>query len=174
MKNTKFYIGKQINVSDKMQNNYTYTLSEPIGQNFHPEFKPELTPQQMLKMGVFEGHYLNDCLYEFPSEWFTHAKLSPKHPNPQINFFKIKSRQSLQIWQQKGWILSPDPRGWFQWYCRYYLGRRISDVDKKQIKRWKAFKRHKSQIVKNCIANDLSCRPKQRQALLQWGYNPLI
>jgi hypothetical protein len=130
----------------------------------------------MLKMGVFEGHYLNDCTSEFPKEWFEGAidNLSPEAPNTNNNYFKIKSRQSLQIWKEKGWIIDPDPRGWFQWYCRYYLGRRIPEVDEIQIKRWKSFKRHEAQVHKNCKAHDCDCRPKQRQALLQWAYDPLI
>ncbi len=165
---------KKIIVNDKMQKNYSYELSEPMGKNFAPNFKPELTPKEMLKLGIFEGKYLTDCKNEFPSDWFKNAKLSPLKPNPELNYFKIKSRQPLSIWRQKGWIIEPDPRGWFQWYCRYYMGRRIDTVDKKQISRWNSFKRHKKQIEKNCDSLDMTCRPKQRQALLQWAYNPLI
>ena len=163
-----------INVFDKMQNNYHYNLSEPIGKNFHPNFTPELSPKEMLEFGVFEGKYLTDCQNEFPADWFEKVKFSPIVPNPELNLFKIKSRQSLKVWQQKGWIIQPDPRGWFQWYCRYYFGRRIPVVDEIQIKRWNAFKRHRAQIEKNCFPNDLACRKKQRQALLQWAYNPFI
>ena len=164
----------KIIVNDLMQQNYSYFLSEPMGKNFNPLFKPELTPFEMLSLGVFEGKYLNDCQKEFPSSWFLTEKISPKRPNINCNYFQIKSRQSLQIWQQRGWIIEPDVRGWFQWYCRYYMGRRIPEVDKIQINRWRQFKRHKSQIEKNCIPFDLNCRKKQRQALLQWAYNPFI
>ncbi len=160
-------------VNDKMQQNYTYDCIEPVGQNFHITFQPELTPPEMLAMGVFEGHYLTDCQNEFPKEWFQNAKLSEK-PDITCNFFQIKSRQSLQIWQRNGWILEPDVRGWFQWYCRYYMGRRIPDIDIIQIRRWKAFKRHKAQIIKHCMPYNINCRLKQRQALLQWAYNPLF
>lgn len=169
---------KKITVKDKMQSGYSYVCSEPVGKNFHPEFKPQLTPAEMLKLGVFEGKYLNDCKDEFPKKWFKDAAthLSPNKPDPIKNRFGIKSRQSLQVWRQKGWILQndPDPRGWFQWYCRYYMGRRIPEIDERQIKRWKAFRRHAGQVKKNCEPHNLECRPKQRQALLQWAYDPFI
>ena len=134
-----------IYVSDKMQTGYSYKLSAKEGEDFDSSFKPELTPLQMLQMGVFEGKYLTDCQKEFPSHWFEKAKLSPEKPNPKINYFGLKSRQSLFVWRQKGWILEPDPRGWFQWYCRYYLGRRLPEIDNIQIKRWRSFRRHKAQ-----------------------------
>lgn len=170
----KFYVvGNMINVEDKMQKGYSYLLAEPMGKNFSPDFKPELTPQEMLRLGVFEGKYLNDCRKEFPEEWFCDADLS-EVPDLSKNCFHIKSRLSLSEWRRRGWIIKPDPRGWFQWYCRYYLGRRIPDVDAIQIKRWRSFKRHKAQVEKNCFIGDLSCRPRQRQALLQWAYNPFF
>lgn len=163
-----------ISVCDKMQSGYTYELTEPVGENFSPLFKPELTPQQMLELGVFEGHYLNDCQNEFPHEWFVNAKLSLETPDVNCNCFKVKSRQSLQEWQRKNWIIGPDVRGWFQWYCRYYMGRRIPFIDEVQIKRWRAFYRHVAQLKKNCALADFACRPRQRQAVLQWAYNPFI
>ncbi|MBP3546622.1 MAG: hypothetical protein J6K16_05780 [Alphaproteobacteria bacterium] len=161
-------------VNDKMQQNYSYDLVAPMGRDFGFGFEPELTPKQMLELGVFEGHYLNDCKNEFPSDWFDNAKLSYNKPDIRCNHFQIKSRLSLSDWQNKGWILAPDVRGWFQWYCRYYMGRRILGIDELQIKRWRAFKRHKVQIEKNCMPFDEDCRPRQRQALLQWAYNPFI
>lgn len=171
-----FYIGKQIIVDDHMQTGYIYDLSEEVGQNLDPEFKPAFSPAEMLEHGVFEGHYLNDCHDEFPPSWFTNAKLSPQKPDINCNYFKIKSRQPLSVWRQKFWITpnDPDVRGWFQWYCRYYLGRRDPVLDTRQIKRWKAFARHAGQIKKNCAKGNLNCRPKQRQALLQWSYDPFI
>ena len=164
----------KLEVFDKMHQGYTYTLKAPEGRNFAPDFKPELTPKQMLELGVFEGKYLTDCQAEFPKKWFENAKMSPLKPDIECNCFRIKSRQSLKIWKEKGWIYGPDPRGWFQWYCRYYRGRRLDEVDAIQIKRWKAFKRHKAQVEKNCIPGDFSCRSRQRQALLQWAYNPFF
>ena len=166
-------VGQWIDVHDKMQRDYRYKISAPVGQDFAPDFKPYLTPQEMLEHGVFEGKYLNDCRDEFPAAWFEKAKLSAA-PDPSLNYFGIKSRQSLQVWRSKGWILDEDPRGWFQWYCRYYQGRRCADIDAHQIKRWKAFARHAGQVKANCDAGNMLCRPRQRQALLQWAYNPFI
>lgn len=168
-----FKIGTVIRVNDTMQKDYSYELSAPIGKDFAPNFTPAFSPKEMLEHGVFEGKYCNDCRDEFPKNWFTKAKLSDT-PDPSVNCFGIKSRQPLQVWQEKGWIISPDPRGWFQWYCRYYMGRRIPDVDSKQIKRWRAFKRHLAQVEKGCAPLDFDCRPRQRQGLLQWSYDPFI
>ncbi|MCQ0970008.1 hypothetical protein MLD63_06160 [Paracoccus sp. TK19116] len=165
--------GDTIKVNDSMQKDYSYKLEAGTGRLSHDGFKPHFTPKEMLELGVFEGKYLNDCQDEFPKSWFENAKLSDK-PDPDLNYFGIKSRQPLSRWIEKGWIIEPDPRGWFQWYCRYYLGRRIEGVDDKQVQRWKSFARHQGQVKKNCDANDLSCRPKQRQALLQWSYDCMI
>ncbi len=156
-----------------MQRGYRYEIAARAGKDFDAEFKPEFSPRQMLEAGVFEGKYLNDCRDEFPESWFKKAKVSDV-ADPSLNYFGIKSRQSLQVWRSRGWIIGPDPRGWFQWYCRYYLGRRIPEVDKRQIKRWKSFARHAGQIKANCRPGDLECRPRQRQALLQWSYDPFI
>jgi len=161
---------KNIIVNDKMQKDYTYELSESTGRNFHPDFKPQLTPKEMLELGVFGGKYMTDCQNEFPKSWYKKAKLSPEKSNPKLNYFKVKASQSLSVWREKGWIHRDDPRGWFQWYCRYYLGRRHED-DNRQIKRWKAFKRHWTAVKNNCLEGDYLCRRKQRQALLHWAYD---
>jgi len=163
----------EIRVCDAMQADYHYQLSAPIGKNFPENFRPYFSPKNMLEMGVFEGKYINDCINEFPADWFGDAKLSRK-PDPELNYFGVKSRQSLAVWKQKGWIYGPDPRGWFQWYCRYYLGRRLDVIDNIQIKRWRGFARHAGQIRSNCDPGDIFCRPRQRQALLQWSHDPLI
>ena len=162
-----------IHVNDRMQVGYHYELSVPEGQGFAPDFKPDLSPRQMLAYGIFEGKYINDCQAEFPALWFVNARLSDT-PDPVMNCFGVKSRQSLSDWRAKGWIIEPDPRGWFQWYCRYYRGRRLAEIDAIQIKRWRAFVRHAGQVRKHCEPGDLSCRPRQRQALLQWAYDPFI
>lgn len=161
---------KHIYVSDKIQNNYIYQLIEPIGENFDSQFEPEITPKEMLQLGVFGGKYLNDCQAEFPKDWFEKARLSPKGKDITQNYFSVDASQPLSIWQKKGWIHQQDPRGWFQWYCRYYMGRRTED-DTRQIKRWKAFRRHASAVRKNCEKYDFNCRKKQRQALLHWAYD---
>lgn len=167
-------MAKQIIVNDLMQKNYRYELVEPIGKNFDPEFKPDLSPKEMLKLGIFGGRYMRDCTDEFPKDWFTQAKLHPqgvKGHSPHLNYFGVDASQSLSVWQKKGWIFEDDPRGWFQWYCRYYMGRRIPPEDERQIKRWKAYKRHLEQVKKNCPEMDLGCRKKQRQSLLHWAYD---
>ena len=158
-------------VNDKMQNGYVYFLNENIGKNFHEQFKPELTPKQMLELGVFGGKYMTDCKNEFPEEWFYNAKFSRLKKDINLNFYKVDASLPLSIWLNKGWIYQEDPRGWFQWYCRYYMGRRIEQEDSRQIKRWKAIKRHLGAVKKNCTEKDLNCRKKQRQALLHWAYD---
>lgn len=162
---------KIIAVNDKMQQDYRYELVEPIGKNFHPDFKPELTPQKMLELGVFGGKYMTDCQKEFPRKWFEKAKLCSEKHDPKLNYFGVNASQPLSVWRKKGWIYKDDPRGWFQWYCRYYLGRRIPAEDYRQIKRWKAIARHIGALKRNCHSGDLSCRPRQRQALLHWAYD---
>ena len=161
---------KKVIVNDKMQNSHYY-LTEEIGENFSTEFKPELSPKELLALGVFGGKYMTDCASEFPKDWFQYAKLSPNKKNIDLNYYKVDASLSLKEWQEKGWINPEDPRGWFQWYCRYYYGRRIQDEDKRQIKRWKAMTRHVGAVKNNCKNMDQTCRKKQRQALLHWAYD---
>jgi hypothetical protein len=161
---------KTVIVHDKMQRNYRYRLVAPVGKDFAPEFRPDLTPQEMLELGVFGGKYLTDCTAEFPAAWFRHAKLSPKGKDPSLNYFGVAASQPLAEWRRKGWLHPDDPRGWFQWYCRYYMGRRMED-DARQIRRWKQIARHVAQLKKNCEPGDFSCRRRQRQALLHWAYD---
>lgn len=161
---------KKVVVRDMFQN-YTYYITEPVGKNFHKDFKPQLTPKEMLDLGVFGGLYISDMPKEFPKTWFKNAKLSPdKKRHEDINLFGKNASQPLRVWIEKGWIHKDDPRGWFQWYCRYFLGRRHAD-DERQIKRWVAYRRHAAQVKNNCRAKDLSCRAKQRQSLLHWAYD---
>jgi hypothetical protein len=166
-------IGEVITVNDRMQSDYSYTLVAPEGGDFAPGFTPYCPPARMLELGVFEGKYLNDCAGEFPPSWYENARLSDV-PDVNLNHFAIKSRQPLSVWRQNGWIIEPDPRGWFQWYCRYWRGRRLPDVDARQIKRWRAFARHAGQIRANCEPGDIFCRRRQRQGLLQWAHDPFI
>ena len=162
---------RTVTVNDKMQKGYRYPLSAATGRNFDPEFKPQLTPAQMLRLGVFAGKYMTDCRREFPKSWFARAKLSPRGADPACNFFGVAASQPLSEWKRKGWIHPDDPRGWFQWYCRYYMGRRMPKEDQRQIGRWKAIRRHVRQVQKHCEPGDLLCRPRQRQALLHWAYD---
>lgn len=161
---------KKVIVHDQMQKHYEYELTEPVGKNFDNEFKPELSPKEMLELGVFGGKYMTDCQNEFPKTWFTKAKLCHEKHDPKINYFGVNASQSLDIWRKKCWIHPDDPRGWFQWYCRYYMGRRHAD-DGRQIKRWKAMQRHVAQIKNHCKIADPECHKKQRQALLHWAYD---
>lgn len=164
---------KPVIVSDKMQKNYKYYLTEPEGKNFSPVFKPQLTPREMLELGIFGGKYMTDCRREFPADWFRKAKLSPGRKDPKINFFRVDASLALRDWQSKGWIHPDDPRGWFQWYCRYYRGRRHQD-DARQIQRWKNMARHTAAIRNNCLTGDWNCRPRQRQAVLHWAYDSRV
>lgn len=160
---------KIVVVADSMQD-YAYTLTEPEGQNFDPTFMPDLTPKHMLELGVFGGDYFHGEIDEYPERWFRDAKLSDVH-DPSLNYFGIDASQPLAEWQRKGWIYEEDPRGWFQWYCRYYMGRRVPLEDRRQIKRWKNMTRHVGQIKAYCQPGDEHCRPRQRQALLHWAYD---
>jgi len=160
----------RVKVNDRMQTGYVYYLIERPGRNFDPAFRPELTPKQMLRLGVFGGKYMTDCAAEFPADWFANAKLCADHHAPELNYFGVNASQSLAVWRAKGWIHHEDPRGWFQWYCRYYMGRRGFD-DERQIKRWQAVRRHVAQIKNNCYPRDLLCRPRQRQAVLHWAFD---
>lgn len=163
-------LGKKIIINDTLQKGHYY-LTKKMGCDFHPDFKPELSPSEMLELGVFGGRYMTDCKNEFPATWFKKAKLSPAKKDPSLNFFGVDASLPLHVWQKKGWIHPADPRGWFQWYCRYYYGRRMPEEDLRQIKRWKAIRRHIGAIKKNCPTQMLTCRPKQRQALLHWAYD---
>jgi len=161
---------RRIVVRDLMQSGYAYDLTEPPGKNFHPDFRPQLTPKEMLALGVFGGKYMTDCAAEFPPDWFARAKLCHESHDPRLNFFGVNASQPLSEWRRKGWIHAEDPRGWFQWYCRYFMGRRGSD-DERQIRRWRAIARHIAQLKKHCRRGDFYCRRRQRQALLHWAYD---
>lgn len=164
-------MSRVILVSDRMQKRYRYVLTAPVGKKFDPRFKPQLTPKEMLELGVFGGKYMTDCAKEFPKSWFAKAKLCPEKHDAKLNYFKVNASQPLSVWKQKGWIYKDDPRGWFQWYCRYYMGRRLPEEDDRQIKRWIAMRRHIGQIIKHCKKGDTACHTKQRQALLHWAYD---
>lgn len=193
---SNFKRGDTIYVWNKMQKGYSYTLEESPGKNLG--FVPYTNPGEILACGAFGGRYMNDCLLEFPCEWFLRAallgKLSPGGSVPlEVNYFKTDSGLSLSQWRENGWVPSsvsahdpsevekfkdilanplknPDERGWFQWYCRYWMGRRIPELDAVQIYRFHGFKRHYGGVKKNCSKGDLECRVRQRQALLHWAW----
>ena len=161
---------RRVVVDDRMQSGYVYFCTEPIGKNFHPDFRPELTPREMLELGVFGGRYMTDCRSEFPASWFRRAKLCPERHDPKLNYFRVNASKPLSYWKKKGWIYHEDPRGWFQWYCRYYMGRRCIDDDR-QVRRWRQIARHVAQVKRGCRPRDLTCRRRQRQALLHWAHD---
>ncbi|MEO8435749.1 MAG: hypothetical protein ABI596_12695 [Pyrinomonadaceae bacterium] len=161
---------RQVAVDDLMQTGYVYFCVEPVGKNFHADFHPQLTPQEMLELGVFGGKYMTDGRAEFPAAWFKNARLSSDRHDAKLNCFGVNASQTLSQWRKNGWLYHEDPRGWFQWYCRYFMGRRCPD-DERQIKRWRAMSRHIVQIRKNCPRGEVECRPRQRQALLHWAYD---
>lgn len=162
-----------VTVNDKMQRNYRYVRAARAGRDFDEGFRPQLTPKEMLELGVFGGRYLRDCTDEFPASWFAKAKLLPEGApghDARLNHYGVDASTSLAYWRKKGWIHPDDPRGWFQWYCRYYMGRRHED-DARQIRRWRAFARHAAQLRQACGGEGAGCRPRQRQALLHWAYD---
>lgn len=160
----------EVIVDDRMQQGYRYWRMYRAGCGFDPGFTPDLTPPEMLALGIFGGKYMTDCRGEFPEVWFAKARLSSGRRDPALNCFGVDASQPLSVWVAKNWIHPEDPRGWFQWYCRYDMGRRMADDDR-QIRRWRAMRRHVAQLRKHCKPGDRACRPRQRQALLQWAYD---
>lgn len=161
---------RTISVNTPLQK-YMYTCTEPVGKNFHKDFRPSLTPPEMLALGIFGGNYFEGYISEFPKSWWKNAKVSLDGSyHKELNYFGVTASQSREVWQKKGWVHKDDPRGWFEWYCRYYLGRRHAD-DARQIKRWRAISRHIAQIAHNCMCGDETCRRRQRQAVLHWAYD---
>ena len=162
---------RRVIVTDAMQRGYVYFRTEPVGRNFAPGFTPELTPPQMLRLGVFGGKYMTDCRTRVSGELVrARQAVQGRDTTPRLNYFGVNASQSLAAWRRNGWIRPQDPRGWFQWYCRYYMGRRSAD-DARQIRRWRAIRRHVSAIQKNCEPGDVECRRRQRQAVLHWAYD---
>ena len=161
---------KTFSVNDKMQRGYIHKIIEPIVKNVDSQFIRELAPKEMIELGVFEGKYYNDGKREFSNDWFVCKKVSDTKDG-NLNFFSVNASQPLSERVKKGWINPQGPRGWFQWNCRYFIGRRTPEEDQRQIKRWSAFRRHAGAIKKYCEPYDFQCRKKQRQALLHWAYD---
>ena len=145
------------------------------GVFWSPEFAPSYTPDEMLKMGVFEGKYINIIKNaKIPKEWYNYPRVLgvKDKPDPKLNYYGVKSRQPLSVWEANGWIYGDDIGGWFHWYIAYYLGRRDPKIDEIQIGRWRSFvARHQAQVSSKCKVGDKDCHTKQRQGLLQWGWN---
>jgi hypothetical protein len=160
----------------------------------HPEFRPNLTPAEVLQKGSFGGTYFRPITSsatgerykgvhkEFPDEWFKGLDIksqviSSKY-DKSVNTFGVKCGGSLEMWEESGWMRTIDPYGWFQWYCRFYMGRRSTD-DERQIKRQLgvcgAKGRFRNQLIGKCARggttfDDASISPVIRQTLQHWGY----
>mgnify|MGYP001325250826 FL=1 len=147
-------------------------------------FEPMFTPKEMLEKGIFGGTYFAELIdhKDFPEEWFENIDESFYKSDKyltKVNFFKIKSGQSQEEWEAKGWMHKDDPRGWFEWYCKYFLGRRHED-DERQIKRWAAFCGPKGRWrniiyakihASGCgIENSQDVSRRIQQSLLHWSY----
>lgn len=113
---------------------------------------------------------MTDYAAEYPGTWFEKARLCSDYYDSDLNYFGVNAAQSILVWRTKEWIHHEDPRGWFQWHCRYFIGRRFPD-DERQIKRWRMMRRHIFQIRQNCTSGDINYRRKQRQAVLHWSYD---
>ena len=147
-------------------------------------FNPMLSPREMLNKGIFGGPYFSELidLSAFPQDWFKGLDeiyyRSSKY-RPEVNYFKVKSGQSQKEWEEKGWMHKDDPRGWFEWYCKYFMGRRHED-DQRQINRWLSFcgpkGRWRNIIYKKiyeakCEIDDSEAISRRvQQSLLHWSY----
>ena len=159
----------------------------------HPEFQPNLTPKECIQKGIFGGIYFNPRggkpgilgasvqidHKEFPKDWFEGLNKSmycARRYDRNVNKYKVVAGSDQAAWESKGWIHKQDPRGWFQWYCRFYLGRRTED-DVRQIKRWQGvagvkgrWKRFLINKVGDKNVNDYTISPVVRQTLLHWAF----
>eukprot|EP01001_Neometanema_parovale_P008274 NODE_4555_length_1047_cov_118.136364_g4352_i0.p1 GENE.NODE_4555_length_1047_cov_118.136364_g4352_i0~~NODE_4555_length_1047_cov_118.136364_g4352_i0.p1 ORF type:complete len:268 (+),score=47.74 NODE_4555_length_1047_cov_118.136364_g4352_i0:58-804(+) len=170
------------------------TKGEVVFADF-PDFRPNLTPEEVLRQGSFGGTYFrtihssvtkqthSGAWKELPSDWIKGLKVSTmlaapwKSYDAGVNKYKVKSGQTLEAWEESGWIHPQDPFGWFQWYCRFYQGRRSED-DERQVSRWKkccgARGRWKGNLVAKVLASgkrhdDPSVSPVVRQTLHHWA-----
>ncbi|KAH8196073.1 hypothetical protein TruAng_009759 [Truncatella angustata] len=119
----------------------------------HSDFAPNKSPEEIIREGCFGGSYwrplyskhlkttIEDDWKELPSDWTDGLDIeryltNPEY-NPEINKYGVACGQSIEQWEAAGWIDHQyDVRGWFQWYCRFWMGRRCDD-DERQISRWK-------------------------------------
>ena len=181
----KYYVkmpkrGDTIYVSDRMQTGYKYKLSESPAKNVkdvwskfkdskgnYVMFRPKYLPAQMLEKGVFGGKMINDCMGEYPTRWYKGAlkarRLSPEKKDVRVNQYGVDSGSSLADWKKSKWIRGSDPRGWFQWYCRYCMGRRHS-IDRWQMQRWANIQRFYLRYKRSGGTN------VTKQLLLQWSW----
>jgi hypothetical protein len=137
------------------------------------KFTPSYTPMEMLDLGIFEGIY-TFAIKGIPSKYTNHKNVLKRGDEPDItiNKFKVKSRQSLKVWKENNWVTENSPLGWFEWYVKYFEGRRIPGEDKWQIGRFNSFvARHQGQINNDPKSKNKDHRVVQKQALLQWAWD---
>ena len=151
----------------------------------YPEFTPNMTPKECIRAGIFGGCYFNPIggkpgiltkrikidHTEFPESWFkgvNENKYLSRRYDPDINKYKVASGQDQAAWERNGWIKKQDPRGWFQWYCRFYIGRRTDD-DERQIKRWLGVAGPNGRFLRQYRNNKDSL--KLKQTLLHWAWS---
>ena len=162
----------------------------------YPDFTPNISPKEVFEMGSFGGTYYRpiyssitnknykskDVIKEYPKSWFKNVDIDTmvisSDYDKKINKYKVVCGSSLETWEKNGWIIKQDPYGWFQWYCRFYRGRRTDD-DERQIDRWNKivgpngrFRRRLMNMLikKNKEYDDYTVSPVIRQVLLHWGY----
>lgn len=143
-------------------------------QTWDPSFAPCFTPEEMLDRGVFMDCHYNYAINGLPDAWYKHKNVLPRkeEPDEKRNYYGVVSRQSLKVWRANGWTTKHSPLGWWEWYAKYYFGRRLEDEDKWQIGRWRSFvARHMGQVKASCDMKDKDCHTAQRQGLLQWGWD---
>lgn len=162
----------------------------------YPEFRPNLSPREIFKLGSFGGTYwrpiyssITNKSYsvgehkKFPAKWWKGIKESEltkdfKDYDISLNKYKVKVGTTLQFWEEKKWITETDPYGWIQWYCNFFNGRRTHD-DERQIKRWKGiagkngrFRKYLLKLIndKKTTLDDYTVSPKIRQTLQHWAF----
>lgn len=160
----------------------------------HPEFTPNMTPKEVLQGGSFGGTYFRpiyssitkqhykDVWQELPEDWLDGLNISKQVASStyreNVNTYNVKCGGSLEMWESSGWIVPQDPYGWFQWYCRFYQGRRTMD-DARQISRWAKCAGVKGRWRQNlitkvvrsgCAYDNSGVSPVVRQTLQHWGY----
>ncbi len=148
--------------------------TEPMGRNFHPDFRPQLTPREMLLLGVFGGKYMTDCADEFPAEWFERAKLDPRTPRARVESLRCQRVAAAVRVAPQG--LDPPRRSarLVPVVLPVLTWAAAATTTRARSRRWKAMTRHIAQIRAHCATGDVTCRKRQRQALLHWAYDSRI
>jgi hypothetical protein len=150
------------------------------------QFYPNLTPRQVIEAGAFGGCYFGypidervdydyDTLFKYHFEGLDEELYLGRDYKPKSNKWKIRSGKDYRFWKDMGWMHKDDPYGWFEWWCKYDMGRRHED-DKRQISRWQAFCGNEGRWRNNIYrqvqksGEDWTVSPRIQQSLLHWGY----